>query len=209
INPIVINQHPDIQFWISVSGVDDKENFLYLYEENLKIHGVPDDTVAILSHELEQGYRISHAGKSFSTYLAATKNLRRDPWLDRFNNGRKTTEADYAAYQKGFRKEAFDSVSGLQIYVEDFAALLSNIHCPVLALFGEKDKNVDWRKTKKLYERTMGEKTNLQIQSFPDGNHNLFKCKTGGFYEFEDDGLPYHRCDGFLDVITNWLNALE
>lgn len=105
-------------------------------------------------------------------------------------------------------KEKLDEETGLQIYIEDFDSILSNIKCPVLALFGEKDMNVDVTKTKRLYENTLGENTDLTIMSFPDCNHNLFQCKTGGFYEIKDNNLSWTRCDGFLDAIIDWLNEI-
>ncbi|WP_350285410.1 alpha/beta hydrolase [uncultured Croceitalea sp.] len=209
INPIVINTYENIKFWISVSGVDDKENFPYLFEENLKINGVPPDSIAILSNELNQGYRITHSGKSFETYLSATPNLRKNDFLNRFNNGRAITKEGYYDYQKTFMEEKLDAETGLQVYIQDFETLLLNIKCPVLALFGETDKHVDWRKTKALYERTLGKTTALTITSFSDCNHNLFACETGGFYEFQDNGLPWKRCEGFLETMEGWLHDQE
>ena len=106
-------------------------------------------------------------------------------------------------------KEQLDDKTGLQLYIKNFNTVLRNINCPVLALFGEKDMNVDWKQTKQLYERTLGKNTALTIKSFPDCNHNLFQCQTGGFYEFEDNNLPWIRCNGFLEAITNWLNDMK
>jgi hypothetical protein len=34
------------------------------------------------------------------------------------------------------------------VYVPGFRDLLGRLDVPVLALFGEKDRNVDWRKTR-------------------------------------------------------------
>ena len=66
--------------------------------------------------------------------------------------------------------------------------------------------NVDWKKTKSLYERTIAQHTDFTIKSFPNCNHNILECKTGGFYEFQDNDLPYKRCEGFLDAIEDWIN---
>lgn len=208
INPIVINQYKDITFWISVSGVDEKENFKYLLEENLRINGHSKDTVDLMVEEWLEGFKISHSGGSFEAYQAVTLNLRQNKFWLRFTNG-EITEEDYYTYQKALMKEELDEKSGLQLYIKDFETILSNINCPVLALFGEKDMNVDWVQTKALYERTLGENTDLTIKSFPDCNHNLFQCKSGGFYEIQDNNLPWNRCNGFLDTMTNWLDKKE
>ncbi|WP_299531670.1 S9 family peptidase [Ulvibacterium sp.] len=208
INPIVINQYRDIAFWITVSGVDAKENFKYLLQQNLQINGHLKDSVDIIVDEWLEGVRISHSGGSFKTYQDATPNLRKNQFWLRFTNGGITEEA-YYAYQPTFMKEKLDKKTGLQVYVTDFEAVLSNINCPVLALFGENDMNVDWQKTKALYESTLASHTDLTITSFPNCNHNLFQCETGGFYEMQDHDLPYKRCDGFLDTMAYWLKEME
>lgn len=207
INPIVINQYKDIKFWISVSGVDAKENFKYLLEENLRINGHSEDTVDLLVNEWLESSKISHSGGSFEAYQAANLNLSRNEFWLRFTNGG-ITEEGYYSYQKTFMKEELEKETGLQLYIKDFDAILSTVNCPVLALFGEKDMNVDWTKTKLLYENTLGQNTDLTIKSFPDCNHNLFQCETGGFYEIQDTNLPWKRCDGFLDAIGDWLKKM-
>ena len=206
INPIVINQYRNIKFWISVSGVDDKENFNYLFKENLQINGQSKDSILLLMNELKAGARICHEGGSFEDYINATQNLRKNKFFKRFNNNSETTEKGYYEYQKSFMKEGFDEESGLQVNVENFDSLLSNVNCPVLALFGESDMNVNWKNTKLLYRNTLGKNLDLTIKSFPNCNHNLFQCETGGFYEFQDNNLPWKRCDGALETITQWIN---
>lgn len=208
INPIVINQYKDIRFWISVSGVDDKENFKYLLEQNLRINGLPKDSIDLIVGELLEGTKITHSGGSFEAYQAATPNLSQNEFWLRFTNGG-ITEEGYYDYQQTFMKEELDEKTGLQLYIKDFETTLSNINCPVLALFGEKDMNVDWTKTKTLYENTLGRNTDLTIKSFLDCNHNLFQVQTGGFYEVQDNNLPWKRCDGFLDTMADWLNEKE
>lgn len=208
INPMVINQYEGIKFWISVSGVDDKENFKYLLDQNLRIAGQSKEMVDLVVNEWLEGSKICHSGGSFEAYEAATLNLRRNEFWLRFTNGGVSKEG-YYTYQQIFKEEQLDKGTGLQLYIKDFETILSNIKCPVLALFGEKDMNVDWVKAKSLYERILSQNTDLTIKSFPSCNHNFFRCKTGGFYEIEDSGLPWTRCEGFLDTMTNWLSARE
>lgn len=204
INPLIINQYQDIKFWISVSGVDEKENFKYLLEENLRINGHPEDSIQLLVEEWKMGQIIAHEGGSFEDCVKATSNLSQNAFMKRFN-GKAFTKEDYLAWQQTFMQQPFDKETGLVSNVENFDSILSSIDCPVLALFGEKDKNVDWQKTKALYEKTLGVHADLTIQSFPNCNHNLFECKTGGFYEMQDDSLPWKRCSGSLETMTEWL----
>lgn len=215
INPIVINEYKDISFWISVSGVDDKENFKYLLEQNLQIEGLPKDSVDIMVNQWLVGTKITHSGGSFEEYLDATQDLQKNPFWLRFIDGTigeindEANAAIYYSNQELFMKEKLDEETSVPVYIEDFDLLLSNVKAPVLALFGENDMNVDWKKTKLLYEKTIAPNTDLTIKSFPNCNHNIFECKTGGFYEFQDNDLPYVRCNGFLDAIENWLKERQ
>lgn len=208
INPIIINQYKEISFWISVSGVDDKENFSYLLTENLRINGLPNDSINLVVNQWLEGIKIAHSGRSFESYMAATKDLQENPFWLRFvgENMGEMNEEIYAGFQVPLMKEKLDEGTGLPVYIEDFDLILSNIKSPVLALFGERDMNVDWRKTISLYENTIAQNADLTIQSFPNCNHSMVECKTGGFYEFKDNNLPYQRCAGFLEAIEAWLN---
>lgn len=208
INPLVINQYKGIKFWISVSGVDDKENFGYLLTKNLRINGHPKDSVELLVEEWTRGNEIAFHGGSYESYLEATSNIRKTPFLLRFSNG-EGSEAGYYQWQESLMKQNWDSITRLPVYIENFEDILSQIDCPVMALFGEKDMNVDWQKTKALYKRSLGQNVDLEIQSFPDGNHNLFRCKTGGFYEIQDDKLGWNRCEGFLEAMGEWLKQFD
>lgn len=208
INPIVITEFENISFWISVSGVDEQENFKYLLRQNLRIAGHPKKYVDLIVNQWAEGVKICHQGGSFQQYQTATKNLRRDPFYIRFTGG-ETNEKGYYSYQKSFVKKKLDKKTGLQIYVPDFKGVLGKIECPVLALFGEKDMNVDWKKTAALYKSNLTSSKGLTIKTYPNCNHNLFECKTGGFYEIQDNQLQWKRNKQFLSTITDWLNELD
>ncbi|RUO38620.1 alpha/beta hydrolase [Aliidiomarina shirensis] len=205
INPLVINNYSDIEFWISVSGVDGKENFKYLLEQNLRISGHPEDYVELIVNEWVEGMRITHLGESFEAYQNATSNLGKNQFWLRFTDGG-ITEEGYNLYQATFMEEEFEESMGLQVYIPNFDKILSNIEIPVLALFGEQDMNVDWKETKLLYQSALKNSADLTIESFPNCNHNLFQSDTGGFFEFQDRSLTRTRCDGFLDAMADWLD---
>ena len=97
-----------------------------------------------------------------------------------------------------------DKETGLLVYVPGLDTILGNINCPVLALFGERDTQVDWRKTRDLYSKTIGTNpgASLTIRTFPDCNHNMLKCRTGGYREELDTIQP---CDGYYDAMLGWL----
>ena len=78
----------------------------------------------------------------------------------------------------------------------------------VLALFGEKDTNVNWRKANALYESTIGQNPNatLTVHTFPDGNHIINVTETGSVREVE--GTPHGagtKCKGYYETQIEWL----
>lgn len=207
--PLVIQEYPKISYWISVSGTDDKENFGYLLETNLKIEGRGENEIQLLVSEWKQGNEIFGKGRTFAEYEKATQNLRKDPfWI--FLNSSSETEESYLAKQKQFISEhhTFDKKTGLMIYVPKFRETLMKIQCPVLAIFGEKDANVNWRQTIALYKETIGKKTKakLTIKTFSNCNHNLKSCITGGMRETIENGNKYQPpCNGYFETMTDWL----
>ena len=86
--------------------------------------------------------------------------------------------------------------------VPDFENILNKIQCPVLAIFGEKDYVVDWKKTKPLYESTIGNNTSLTIKSFGNGNPLIVECQTG-MYNEKLEKLEY--CSGYIEALGRWL----
>lgn len=211
IAPLAMARDPGIGFWISVSGVDALETFPYMLEQNLRIEGRSDEQAAALAGELLRGFAITSEGGSLAEYLAATERLRHDPFMLRFTDG--SPEVDPAAFaeqQRRFRsgETQIDPATGLMIYVPGFDALLSGLDVPVLALFGEKDMNVDWRRTRALYERTIGRnpKASLTVRTFPDANHNLHRAATGGLREMEEmtERVP---SEGYYEAQLDWLRA--
>jgi len=92
------------------------------------------------------------------------------------------------------------------IYVPNFEHMLARLNIPVLAIFGEKDCNVNWRSTVALYSETIGKNPNasLTIRRFPDGNHNLQHAQTGGLREMLQ--MSEHRASpGYYEAMADWL----
>lgn len=209
--PLVIQKYPSIAFWISVSGTIDKESFSYLLEENLKINGRTEEKAKQLTDEWIRGTKVFLTGGSASEYLSLTQNLRKDKFYCEYLgpcNGLLIRLA-YRSIQKKYMNEThvFDPESGLEIYVNDFEEILSNIECPVLAIFGEKDTNVDWNKTMDLYKKTIGNHPNskLSVKTFPAGDHGINKSITGAINEKKERV----KCDGYYEIMVEWLKDIN
>ena len=75
--PLINEQFP-IDFWISVSGTDDKENFGYLLKSNLLIEGKSEEEAERLYEAWMLGHKLFCTKASYEDYLAAIEPLGRD-----------------------------------------------------------------------------------------------------------------------------------
>jgi pimeloyl-ACP methyl ester carboxylesterase len=206
--PMAMAQDPEIGFWISVSGVDDQENFLYLLQSNWRAEGRPEAEIELLSAQWLRGFAITSGGGTYADYLAATDRIRHDPLVLKFGGIAEPTEEQFLTQQRPFLSGELEihPESGLMLYVDDFPAMLGGIDADVLALFGERDTNVDWRKTRALYEATIGANpdASLTVRSFPEANHNIDKAATGSIAEMEQM-TERVKADGYYDAQVEWL----
>ena len=147
--------------------------------------------------------------------MDATKTLRHDPFMLFLTGSPDQSKTQFLEDQRRFRSGEFkvDAQTGLMIYVPGFRDLLSRLNIPVLALFGEKDRNVDWRKTRTLYTETIGRnpKARLTVKTFPDGNHNIHQSRTGGYREMLEilKSPTMKMSEGYYQTILEWLQLLR
>ncbi len=203
--PLVITQYP-IAFWISVSGTDGEENYGYLLEKNFLIEGRSKAQTKKLVGEWFKGIEIARAGGTFEENLKATEDFRRDSFVIYLNGNSVPTEEGYLQWQKKIKtgEIIFDDKTGLAIYVPEFDKMLSKINCPVFAIFGEKDCNVDWKKTLALYKRTIGKNpgASLRTKVLPNCDHGMLQCKTGGIREDLSNAVSP---PAYYDTMLSWL----
>jgi hypothetical protein len=201
--PLVITQYP-IAVWISVSGTDGEENYGYLLEKNFVVEGRTKSQAKKLENEWLKGIEIARKGGTFEENLKATEDLRRDSFYIYLNGSSVPTKEGYIEWQAKLKEITFDDKTGLQIYIPAFDKMLSKINCPVLAIFGDKDCNVDWKKTLALYKRTIGKNpaASLTTKVLPNCDHGMLQCKTGGIREdLSNAVMP----DAYFDTMFSWL----
>ena len=212
--PLINEQFP-MKFWISVSGTDDKENFGYLLKSNLIIAGKEEKEAQALYEAWMLGHKIFNTLGKYEDYLNAIKPLAQDSlsrMLFGYTKVSHITDEDRKKFiqeQKQYTSKGhFDTESGLWVYINDFDQTLLKINCPVLALFGANDSQVDWRKTKKLYEETIGANpdSELTVKVFENCNHVLQKCITCGWRE-DLSALKWKACDAYYETMEEWLRV--
>lgn len=210
IAPIALSQDHDLKFWISVSGVSAEDNFPYLLLSNLPYEGGSLQQSIVLKKEWQEGCKVLRTGGAYQTYLDATHRLRTNAYI-RQMHGNGLTHAQYKAHQKTCQSGScprLDDNMCAYIFVEKFENILSSLKIPTLALFGEKDLNIDWRKTEKLYRETIGKnpEASLTIEVFADTDHNINISKTGSLQEMKQPSTP-RKSPKYYDTQISWLKT--
>jgi uncharacterized protein len=200
--PLIMQKDPLISFWISVSGTNEEENFAYMLKCHLERSGLDHFYNEIIVSEWIKGTKAFLQGSTVFKYLSLTRNMRHDSIYKKYFGQTNTISIllGYYFLQKHYKKSNhyFDEQSGLEIYINNMKDILK-INIPVLAIFGKNDINVDWEKTKELYEKS--KMNDLEIRVFENANHSLY---------YSDDGLhksDSNVIDGFYSCITSWLNS--
>ena len=210
--PLINDLYP-VDFWISVSGPTDKENYGYLLKSNLMIEGKTEQEAERLYQSWMLSQRIFFTGGKYEDYLDAKRPLTKDSLAARLFGFKDVTEITQEGRKKYKEQQTlymntddgyFDTQSGLWTYIEKFDQLLSKVNCPVLAIYGENDSQVDWRDSKVLYEKVYGKKGKLTVKTFSNCNHILRTCKTCGYREdLSESNWAY--CDGYFETMKEWL----
>lgn len=209
--PLAMAEDEGIEFWISVSGVPAADNKYYLLASNLPLEGRTQAETARLLAEWRRGREIFLGGGGYDEYLAATATLRSDTSVFYFagdlTGTREAYEAEQAAFMATRAEYEFDENLAV-LRVRGFDQILRGLAVDVLAIFGDRDTNVDWRAARDLYLETFGRnrEATLAIRTFPGCNHSLNVSATGSVREVE--GMPLDRgrkCDGYYEVQEDWL----
>jgi hypothetical protein len=205
--PVIIEKDKSIAFWISVSGTDNLDSYRYLLESNLRIDGRTEAEIKVLMNEWDFLNKYQRGGKSYNEFIASAKNLLQDPLCKKLGLG-VDDEENYNEIIEYYKNSNFvyDKKTGLQILVPEFEETLNQVNCPTLAICGEKDTQVNWRKTISLYKNTIGknQKADLTIKTLSNCNHIMFQCETGGLWE-DLSKFNWKVCDGYYDTMLTWI----
>ena len=209
--PIALSRDAGVKYWISVSGVSGEDNKYYLIKANLPLEGRSEAQTALLMKEFKRGREIFFQGGDYETFLAATEHLRKDTSVFYFAGDLTGTKETFVAEQTAFlrNKDKYPLDENLSTYrVPNFAAMLKKLDVNVLALFGDKDTNVDWRNAKSLYETTIGQnpRATLATHTLPNCSHNMRVSATGSIRQVDGvaigAGAP---CKGYYETQLQWL----
>lgn len=214
IAPLAIEKDGGIDFWISVSGPSHLENFPYMLETNIRLDGRSAEQAEKARDAWLAAQRLVHEPDvSFETYLEETRAMFEDPWFKRHFDADPPSRAEFETSRAsaGEDPNAYDPETGLPIAVEDFDRTLESLDIPVLAVLGDKDSQVDWRRTREFYRHTLGQdpESELTLRVLEDCNHAMRTAETGAWREdLSAPGLG-ERCPDYWPTLREWLEALD
>lgn len=136
-----------------------------------------------------------------------------DPWFQRHFDASASSREEFLEAQAsaGEDPKRYDEATGLPIAAEGFDETLQSLDIPVLALLGDKDSQVDWRRTRDFYRRTLGDDpgTDLTLRVLEDCNHAMRVARTGAWREdLSAPGLG-QRCPEYWPALRGWLESRE
>ncbi len=208
IAPLALAQDRDISFWISVSGTTIEDNYFYLLMSNLPCEGSSEEEAATIREEWLEGYRIFRSGGTQAEFNAATETLRANAYI-RSMNGDWWNQIDYEEVQRDLIEAGdsapYDEVNGQFISVPDLETVLSNLDVDTLAVFGDRDRNIDWSEVYALYEETLGQNPDASLQQhvFEGADHVINLAETGCIREMRSRvGV---KPDGYYELQMDWL----
>ncbi|WP_412546796.1 alpha/beta hydrolase family protein [Maricaulis sp. MIT060901] len=212
IAPLALAQDSEISFWISVSGATVEDNYFYLLMSNLPCEGSSEEEAATIREEWLNGYRIFRSGGTQDEFSAATETLRANAYIQSMR-GDWWNQIDYEAAQRELiaagDSAPYDKVNGQFISVPNLETLLSNLDVDTLALFGDRDRNIDWRQVYALYDETLGQnpEASLQQHVFEGADHVITLAETGCIREMRARQSSV-KPDGYYQMQLDWLREV-
>jgi pimeloyl-ACP methyl ester carboxylesterase len=201
--PRVLSKSEDITFLIAIScpGVAGVDQGAYLVSAQAVCAGVSQE-------EADRMRNILAAIEKVQTYTEYVE------YKNQLDSMRGIEAAEIFGYKKGVRPEGEWHVGNLDgEYYWNPIEVIEKTTIPVLAVFGEKDTQIDPFQGAQAYREALKRAGNghFRIELIPDTDHNIILSKTGCIDERENrsrhDWTNY--APQYLDIIEEWLKKLH
>jgi RNA polymerase sigma factor (sigma-70 family) len=197
--PLAASLSGDVAFLIAVSGWQGpawKQDPVRV-EAELRADGFPEADVVAAAAFARRRMDLIRGTGTFEELDRAQEAVRASPWF---------------AYVHRCDRARFDSAR--RVVGNDSATYWEHVHCPVLAIYGDRDTSSGspgplLGVIRRGLARTG--KVDLTTQVFPDADHSLCRTKTGGPKEAAERARARRPGDGpdfvpdYLDAMSEWL----
>ena len=193
--PLALEQTEDVSFMIVVSGGAEAspEQMAYLMGQKVACGGGSAEQAALVEEYWSQSFNAT----SYDEYREAMEILTEIPQFERYTgvNREIAEKDDWQPYPRDTDR-FFDPMD-----------VLEHTTIPVLAFFGELDKNIDPVQGAEAYETALQKAGNqdYQVVSIPGVAHTLVPAKTGCLNESWGSKLAPE----YLETLEAWLQDLD
>lgn len=198
---IAASRSSDVAFIVSMAGVYENFEDVVLYQilNQLKLQGIKDEDIELECNWRKQIYRL--AKENTDSAIAARKlwelynELTKDE-ITKLNWPKERQDAQIKQVLNPWWR---------YILCLDDKAILMKVKCPVLAIYGELDQQVNPDKNIPIIENALNEGGNkdFMVKKIPGLNHLFQTAKTGSEYEYiriEETISPKA-----LRIISDWI----
>lgn len=203
IAPMTAVRRPAVAFLIMVSapGHDATAENEYYTFNLLMQQGVGKAEAEQAVAVLRRAYAIVGAGGSHDEFLAAVEPLEKYPLFGSEIGVTETPEMKASPETAA----AYRANQQSRDYLLRADTYLVQLRQPTLAIFGDRDIQVDWRTSVQVYKESFEKAHNrdLTIKVYPGVGHNLYRVPGK---EGEASGRSKF-VDGYLDLMVQWLRT--
>lgn len=180
---------------VSTPSSDLKYAAEYIARANLSLEGYQAGEIQMYVDDVRRCLQLAEERASYEHFLTASARLRANNFFQMTGWNRIVLEE--------WEDEALR-----ENFLTDTKELLLHVRRPLLAVFGGKDSQVDWRRSATAFERISAENkdVNLTIRVFPDADHNLRSCSTGSLRETRSRSGSASYVPGYVEAMLEWLS---
>lgn len=198
--PLVLTMRNDIAFMIGLSlpAMDGHEQWAYLLKMQM----------------ICEGYTEEKAEEFSTMHLKLIRSPSRQEFLERIKYFEKNpiNISSINGYDENFAKAIHDWWPLDWVKTQSFnpMGIIAKIEIPVLAIYGEKDTQVDPQQGAEAYRQSLQAAGNrfYEVRIFPDADHNMAFSKTGCLKE-QKERTRSKIVPGLTDFIADWLKKLS
>ena len=194
--PKAVAMTKDIAFMIAVScpAMDSVDQSAYLVEKQILCAGQTEAE----AKKAWRYFRQRANAQTYQEYLEAAEYLDKNPFIRSIRWGGIKSESQFsprAPSDPGF----FNPMT-----------LIKDVTIPVLAIFGEKDTQIDPFQGAEVYESTLKKAGNqfYKVRMFPEADHGIVKAETGCMQE-QRERRSRSYVPGYMELMSDWLMQLK
>lgn len=199
--PKAIAKTKEIAFMIAIScpAMDSIDQSAYLVEKQILCEGYDD----VEAKKARDYYRLRAHAQTYTEYLKAAEFLAQNQVVSSFLKWGGILPEDRFTPRSPSSEGFFNPIT-----------LIEKTTIPVLAIFGEKDTQIDPFQGAEAYEKALKEAGNpfYQVEIFPEADHGIILSETGCIKEQRNrwrSSTSRGYAPGYIELMQNWLEKIK